>query len=106
LKKLTEIKCPYEKSIKILGDKYDLLIIKELYLNNKPLRFNEMLRNLKPLSSKTLSIKLKDLLNNGIINKQIISTMPLITNYQLTEKGEELKNLLELMAQWAIKWYK
>ncbi len=106
LKKLTEIKCPYEKSIKILGDKYELLIIKELHLKNKPMRFNEILHNLKPLSSKTLSAKLKELLKYEIIEKEIISTMPFITNYNLTKKGKGLKKLLDVMAQWSNKWHK
>lgn len=105
IKPVTEIRCPYEKSIQVLGDKYALLILKEIYLNNAPLRFNELLNNLRPMSSKTLSAKLKDLTGHNILKKTIVSTTPVVVTYEFTEKWLDLTSLLDQMADWSRKWY-
>ncbi|MCX6689181.1 MAG: helix-turn-helix domain-containing protein [Methanomicrobiales archaeon] len=104
-KPVTEIRCPYEKSIHILGDKYALLILRDIYLKNTPLRFNELLHNLRPMSSKTLSAKLKDLTGHDILKKTIVSTTPIVVTYEFTEKGRDLTSLLDRMADWSRKWY-
>ncbi len=103
---IKEINCPYEKTIKLIGNKWSLLIIKEFHLANKPLRFNNLLRLLKSISSKTLSAKLKDLIKYKVIKKEIVSTLPIIALYSLTDKGIELIKVLDSMAEWSIKWHK
>jgi DNA-binding HxlR family transcriptional regulator len=99
------MKCPYEQSIELIGDRSILLIVKELHLKRKPLRFNELLLALGPLSSKTLSAKLKDLMRFEIIRKDIISTTPLVATYRLTEKGKGLIKILDMMARWSAQWH-
>jgi DNA-binding HxlR family transcriptional regulator len=99
-----ERKCPYAESIKLVGNKWSLQIIKELHLNNRPMRFNEFMKALKPVSSKTLSEKLKELNKCGVIKKQIVSETPVIIHYSLTEKGKELTPVLDIMANWNRKW--
>lgn len=98
-------KCPYNKSISLIGNKWMLLIIREFMRSKKPMRFNAILDDLKPVSSKTLSSKLKELARLKIIRKQIISTTPIIATYQLTEKGKDLANVLESMKKWIVKWH-
>jgi DNA-binding HxlR family transcriptional regulator len=100
----TEKKCPYAESIRLVGNKWSLQIIKELHLNNRPLRFNEFMKALKPISSKTLSEKLKELNKCGVIKKQVKSETPVIIQYSLTEKGKELTPVLDSMANWNRKW--
>jgi DNA-binding HxlR family transcriptional regulator len=99
-----ERKCPYAESIKLVGNKWSLQIIKELHLNNRPMRFNEFMKALKPVSSKTLAAKLKELSGCGVIKKQIVSETPVIIRYSLTEKGKELTPVLDIMANWNRKW--
>ena len=103
---LKGMNCPYEQSIELLGDRSILLIVKELYLRKRPLRFNEMLGALEPLSSKTLSAKLKDLARYGIVEKEIVSTTPIVATYRLTEKGKGLVKILDMMAKWSEQWHK
>ncbi len=102
---IKETKCPYEKTIKLIGNKWSLLIIKEFHLANSPLRFNNLLRALRPISSKTLSAKLKDLVKYGVLKKEIISDTPIIVLYSLTNKGTELIKILDSMAKWSDKWH-
>ena len=53
-----EIECPAEITILLIGNKWSLLIIRELILADRPLRYNELARNLNKISSRTLSKKL------------------------------------------------
>ena len=96
--------CPYEEAIRLVGNKWSLQIIKELHLRKKPVRFNEFIRALRPISSKTLSSKLKELANCGVIKKEVIAETPILVKYSLTEKGQELTPILDGMAQWTLKW--
>ena len=97
-------RCPYEKTINIIGSVWSLMVIKTLYLNNAEMRFNELLKSLKPISSKTLSAKLKELAEVEIINRNVIPESPVRITYELTEKGRDLNEVLDAMAAWSLKW--
>jgi DNA-binding HxlR family transcriptional regulator len=102
---LMNIPCPIEKTITLIGNKWTLLLIREFYLSNGPLRFNDLLKSLKPISSKTLSSKLKDLVLYGIIERNVENTMPIKVEYFLTEKGKDLRSVLLSMAEWSKRWH-
>lgn len=90
--------CPIVESIKIVGTKPRLTIIRYLAEGGKS--FNE-LRQVCDMSSKTLSLNLKYLLEENIIlikqekNKHI---------YFLTKKGNELLPILKMIGNWGKKW--
>lgn len=92
--------CPVKNAVSIIGDKWTLFIIRELYLEKRKQGFNELQRALKPISSRTLSIKLKLLLDKKIISKRIISEKPPKVEYQLTKKGINLEKILQELANW------
>ena len=100
-----EIKCPAEKTIALIGNKWTLTIIKELLMANRPLRYNELAKSLKKISSRTLSAKLRNLVNYGIIEKRIIDDSPIKVEYSLTEKGRDLSRVGEIMVEWSEKWH-
>lgn len=93
-----------EKTGAIIGDKWSLLIIGQLAFVKSPNRFNEILRELKPISSRTLSIKLAKLTENGILEKTVEHASPPYTQYSLTEKGKDLLDALKAMGEWSFKW--
>ena len=93
-----------EKTIAIIGDKWSLLIIGQLAFGKNPSRFNELMRELKPISSRTLSIKLSNLSDNKIIEKTIEGNSPPYTQYALTAKGKDLVDAYRALAQWSKKW--
>lgn len=95
--------CPVKKTATLIGSRWSFLILKELHLNNH-VRFNELLRALRPISSRYLSLKLKELLEHGIIKKNVFSASPPYVEYNLTEKGKEFALLLIEMAEWSFKW--
>jgi DNA-binding HxlR family transcriptional regulator len=100
-----KIACPAEKTIVLIGNKWTLLIIRELVMANGPLRYNEIAKSLKKISSRTLSSRLKNLVNYGIVEKNIIDDSPIKVEYSLTEKGKELYKVTQPMADWSEKWH-
>lgn len=104
-KDLMNISCPIEKTITLIGNKWSLLLLRELYLSNGPLRFNDLLMALKPISSKTLSSKLKELTQYEIVKRNVENTTPVKVEYSLTEKGKDLTGVLLSMAEWSQKWH-
>jgi len=96
--------CPFKKTRDLIGSRWSLLIIKELYIRNGPMRYNEFLHTLKPISSRSLSLELKKLIEHGIIEKNVISSSPPYVEYDLTKKGREFGLLLIKLAKWSFKW--
>ncbi len=93
-----------EQTVAIIGDKWSLLTIGELAFVKSPSRFNELMRELKPISSRTLSIKLTKLSDYGIVEKTVEPASPPYTQYSLTEKGKDLVTALKAMGEWSFKW--
>ena len=93
-----------EKTVAIIGDKWSLLIIGQLAFGKSPSRFNELMRELKPISSRTLSIKLAKLSENKILEKTIEGNSPPYTLYSLTAKGFDLVDAFRAMGEWSKKW--
>ncbi len=92
--------CPVQKSILLIGDKWSLFLIRELIYGKEKQRFNDLLRALRPISSRTLSLKLKKLERFGIIKRVIASDRPIKVEYFLTGKGKRLKIPLKKMGEW------
>ena len=93
-----------EQIVAIVGDKWSLLILGKLAFVKNPSRFNELMKELKPISSRTLSIKLIKLSDHGIIEKAVKPASPPYTNYALTEKGKDLVDAFSSMVEWNLKW--
>ncbi len=101
--KRTELeKCPIVSAIRELGGEWNLIIIR--YLMSKNMGFNELLRNAKGISSKTLSNNLKALTDKGIVRREVLSTQPFSVSYSLTEKGQSLREVLGTLGDWGSKW--
>lgn len=101
-----EIECPTEKTIALIGNKWTLLIIIALIKADGHLRYNELSKALRKISSRTLAAKLKNMVNYGIIEKNIIDDSPIKVEYSLTKKGKELYKVTQYMAEWSDRWHK
>jgi len=93
-----------EKTVAIIGDKWSLLIIGQLAFGKSPSRFNELMRELNPISSRTLSVKLAKLSDNKIVEKTVEGDSPPHTQYALTAKGMDLVRAFRAMGEWSKKW--
>jgi len=96
-------KCPIEVALSYLGKKWTMQIIRDLFKCKK--RFSEFLGSNPQISTKMLSLRLKELKNSGLIEKKIQSTTPVIIEYSLTQKGEALNDILFQLANFSLKNY-
>ncbi|MEM4328944.1 MAG: helix-turn-helix domain-containing protein [Candidatus Caldarchaeum sp.] len=94
--------CPMVAAAKILGSMWSLVIIS--YLTTGPKGFNELLRLIPSLNSKTLSRTLKALQSRGLVRRNVVSLQPFAVTYSLTPMAEDLKPLLEGLRRWSVKW--
>ena len=85
--------CPVDNSLKIFGQKYALHIVRNM-LVLKQRRFGQFLKSIEGINTKTLSIRLHELENSGIIKRKIINSRPPQTEYSLTDKGMALEPIL------------
>ncbi len=91
--------CTLSKAISLVGDMWNLLIIKNLLDGSK--RFCQLQDSLvQPesnsiISSKTLSERLKLLEAENVINRRVFAEVPVKVEYTLTEKGQALSGIIE-----------
>jgi len=93
--------CPIIEAIKTIVTESRLLVVRHLFAG--PKGFNELWRE-SGINSKTLSVTLKFLEQQGIVKRKIISTRPFAVQYSLTTSGLELKPALEAFGDWGSKW--
>jgi DNA-binding HxlR family transcriptional regulator len=95
--------CPIDKSLKIFGQKYALHIVRNMLLL-KQNRFGQFLGSIEGINTKTLSIRLHELEDFGLIRRTIIKSRPVQTVYSLTDKGMALEPILAHIAAFSAKY--
>ena len=95
--------CPVDNSLKIFGQKYALHIIRNM-LVLKQRRFGQFLKSIEGINTKTLSIRLHELENSGVIKRKIINSRPPQTEYSLTDKGMALEPILAHIATFSTRF--
>jgi len=93
--------CPIDSCFKILGQKFMVLILRDLILFEKK-RFSDLLKSIDGINKKTLSVRLKELENGGIIKSRIYCKNPIRSEYLITKKGRMLRPVLEQMAAFSL----
>ena len=88
-------------SMQIIGNKWTALILRDLFSGSK--RFCELEKSVGNINPRTLSQRLDDLEEHGIITRQSYAEVPPRTEYTLTQKGEDLLPILKQMAAWGTK---
>lgn len=96
--------CPINLTLEVVGDKWSLLIIRDMIFGDRR-HFRELLtRSEEGISSNILADRLKTLLEQGIITRTDDPTHKQKGIYSLTEKGIELLPVLAQMAGWGRKY--
>jgi DNA-binding HxlR family transcriptional regulator len=96
--------CPIARGVGLIGDKWTLLIVRDLSQEQR--RFGQLLRSLAGISSRTLSCRLDNLEQAGLINRQAHPEAPVRVEYSLTPKGRALLPLIEMLRVYGEKWLK
>lgn len=92
------------QTLSVLQGKWKIQIISVLS-NTKAYRFNKLMKEIKGIGTKMLSNDLKQLENNGIIERHILDSHPVVIEYSLTLYGQTLNKLLYEMSEWGTTHY-
>ena len=93
--------CPVAKATELIGEKWTLLILRELLLGTT--RFNDFQRAMSRMSPTLLAKRLRSLEDSGIIIREKLSGQKGY-EYRLTAAGKELSPLVEILAVWGMRW--
>lgn len=97
------LSCEVETTLKIIGGRWKVLIIRELMSDVK--RFGELQRALPGITQKMLTQQLREMEEDGIIHREVYAQIPPKVEYSLTPLGISLKPILYAMHEWAIKYF-
>ena len=87
--------CPLDITSRLIGKKFTVLILRNMMSNQT--RFNQFIESIEGINPKTLSTRLKEMEKNGLIRRKVYPETPIRIEYYLTEKGIELKSILDQM---------
>lgn len=94
--------CPIAKAVEILGDRWTLLIVRDLLTGT--CHFNELERGLPGISRGLLAERLRRLQRMGIVEKVNRPNDRRSTAYHLTEAGQELQAVIDSLLVWGARW--
>jgi DNA-binding HxlR family transcriptional regulator len=94
--------CPVSCALDLFGDRWTLLVIRDLMLGRK--RFKEFCESPENVPTNILTDRLERLFESGVIEKRPLTEGGKRYGYHLTEKGEALKPVLSEMLKWGLKW--
>lgn len=90
--------CPVETTLLLIGDKWKVLILRDLFTGTK--RFNELKKSLTGVTQKMLTQQLRDLEQDGIIHREVYPVVPPKVEYSLTDLGKTLEPILKTLTEW------
>ena len=98
LKQLDLPPCPVETALTLMGDKWKVLIVRDLLTGTK--RFGELKKSLSGISQKVLTQHLRIMEENGLVHRKVYAEVPPRVEYSLTDLGRSLKLIHNAMWQW------
>lgn len=94
--------CPVETTLMLIGDKWKVLIIRDLMTGTK--RFGELKKSVSGISQKVLTANLRSMEENGLLIRKVYPEVPPRVEYTLTELGESMQPILDSMAEWGMNF--
>lgn len=94
--------CPIEVAVNIVGGKWKLPILYQLFQGTK--RYGELKRLVPAATERMLTLQLRELEQAGIVQRVTYPEVPPKVEYSLTEVGLSLKPVLQAMLEWSEKY--
>jgi len=91
--------CPVRGILDKISDKWSMLLVMNLAM--KPMRFNQLRREVPDISQKMLTQTLRELERDGLVTRTVFPTKPPSVEYALTELGKSLVLPLGHLIEWA-----
>lgn len=92
------VKFPIDLTLQAIGGRWKCAIV--CHLLDEELRTGDLLRLLSPISAKVLAEQLRELESDGLVNKRSEQGRSLAVHYSLTERGQTLRPIIDLMCEW------
>lgn len=90
--------CPVETTLTLIGDKWKVLILRDLLPGTK--RFGELRKSIGNVSQKVLTAQLRNMEDNGLVDRHVYAEVPPKVEHSLTNLGQSLKPILDAMQSW------
>ena len=90
--------CPVEITMGLIGEKWKVLIIRDLLTGTK--RFGELRKSVTGITQKVLTNNLRQMETSGLVKRKVYAEVPPRVEYSLTETGLSLKPILDSMVIW------
>lgn len=90
--------CPVEITMGLIGEKWKVLIIRDLLTGKK--RFGELKKCVTGITQKVLTNNLRQMEASGLVKRKVYAEVPPRVEYSLTETGLSLKPVLDSMVEW------
>lgn len=95
--------CPvYHRSVELIGRRWTGAILRALLAGVN--RFTDLAGTVPGMSDRMLSERLKELEAEGVVVRRVIPETPVRIEYELTEKGRALQDVIEALSEWASRW--
>ena len=91
--------CPIERGMRIIGGKWKGSIL--WHLQEGPVRFNELTRQLGGATRKMVNQRLKEMETQGLVTRHVISDRPVAVEYRITDFGRSALVVLDQLRAWA-----
>lgn len=95
--------CPLQKALGILGGKWKIPILCALNQDGVT-RYSELKRKINGITNTMLASSLKELEQDGLVERIQYMQMPVRVEYMLTEKGKSVVPILEALAAWGLEY--
>lgn len=96
--------CPVETTLMLIGDKWKVLILRDLRSGTK--RFGELKKSVTGISQKVLTANLRNMEENGLLTREVFPEVPPRVEYTLTELGLSMNPILDAMERWGREYKK
>jgi DNA-binding HxlR family transcriptional regulator len=93
-----QFKSSVEMTLKVIGGKWKLVIL--CHLTDEVKRFGELKREMPAITQKMLTQQLRELEQDGIIDRKVYTQVPPKVEYSLTDYGQSIRGVLDVMSQW------
>ena len=91
--------CPVATTVQLIGNKWKLLIIRNLRMEDKQ-RFNQLLKTIPGISQKVLTENLRAMEADGLITRTVYPEVPPRVEYALSDLGNTMRPIMDAMEIW------
>ena len=102
LEKRNHPSCPIDLAVHLIGNKWAVPILRDLFTG--PKRPSFLIKSLKGISPKTLTDRLREMEESGLVTRTVYATVPPCVEYPLTPMGDDLRDLMLVLKELGSKW--